>query len=214
MRAGGWAPWRRYLAVWVPAVLFAVANLAGYVLLGGSAGGRAASLRSDVKQLEAECAQLRRLEGVVTRERQQLEALREGLDHLSEDVFGSLEGRLTGILREVEVATRMAGLRPARFTYDAKEDPKSALTRFGITFTVNGTFRQIEELLESLRSSEEFLIVDRLRLVGEEGTQSRELRMAIHVSTYVSKADRELLARLLGARGAAGGGKEAGHGAP
>ena len=95
MRVGGWLPWRRYLAVWVPAMLFAAANLVGYVLLGGSAGGRAASLRGDVKQLEADCAQLRRLEGAVKRERQQLEALREGLNHVSEET-GSIHLRRRG----------------------------------------------------------------------------------------------------------------------
>ncbi len=211
MRIGGWIAWRRHLVVWLPAILFALANVAGYFLLGGSAGGRAASLRADVQQLDAECQQLTRLEGAVKKERDQVESLRTGLDEINKNVFGSLEQRLTSILREVETATTMAGLRPARFSYDAKEDSKTNLTRFGITFTVNGTFQQIEQLLQALRSSQEFLIVDRLRLVGEEGTQSRELGIAIHVSTCLSSADKELLERLLGTSGKPG--KEADSGA-
>ncbi len=211
MRVGGWIAWRRHLVVWLPAILFALANVAGYFLLGGSAGGRAASLQADVQQLDAECQQLTRLEGAVRKEQDQVESLRTGLDEINTNVFGSLEQRLTDILREVETATRMSGLRPARFSYDAKEDRKTNLTRFGITFTVNGTFQQIEQLLQALRSSKEFLIVDRLSLVGEEGTQASELKMAIHVSTCLSSADKELLERLLGQSGRPG--KEADRGA-
>lgn len=206
MRAGGWLPWRRYAAVWVPAAVFALLNIGGYFYLGGSTGGRAAFLEGQVSELEDECASLRRTEAMVVRERQKLEALKEGLEHLDRDVFGSLEQRLTRILREVEVATRGAGLHPARFGYDAKEDAKSGLIRFGIRFSVEGTFQQIEKLLASLQSSEEFLIIDQLRLKGEEGTQSNRLKISIHVSTYLVQADRALLQRLVRRPGS--GGKE------
>ena len=197
MRTGGWLPWRRWAAVWAPAAAFLLVNLGVYVYLGGSAGGRAASLRKEVEALEATCASLHRTEALVTREREQLQTLRAALDHLNEDVFGSLEKRLTGILRTVETATRSAGLHPARFSYDAKEDEKSGLTRFGIRFSVEGKFRQIETLLQSLRASDEFLIVDRLNLSGEEGTRTDSLKISIHVATYLVQADRDLLRRLV-----------------
>ncbi len=197
MRVGGWLPWRRWTGVWGPAMAFLLLNIGVYAYLGGSTGGRAAGLQKDVERLEAECASLRHTEALVTKERNELQELKRQLEHLNRDVFGSLEQRLTRILREVETATRAAGLRPARFSYDAKEDEKSGLTRFGVRFSVEGTFRQIETLLESLQESEEFLIVDRLSLSGEKGNRSTSLKISIHVATYLVEADRELLQRLV-----------------
>ncbi len=204
MRAGGWLPWRRYAGVWIPAVVFALLNVGAYFYLGGSTGGRAAGLRKDVSELEAECASLRRTEKLVRGEREKLQELKAGLEHINENVFGSLEKRLTRILREVERATKAAGLRPARFSYDAKEDKKSGLIRFGIRFSVEGRFGQIEKLLRELQSSEEFLIVDQVNLSGEKGTQSNRLKIAVHVSTYLVQADRDLLQRLVRRPGSSG----------
>jgi len=198
--------WRSLLPVWLPAVaLFAVA-LSVYAWQTSETLGLQAQQRSDLEELQSGTLEIRRLCGLATAEREALTELDVDVEVLYEDVFGSLEERLTSIMRAVGRATREAGLMPERFGYDADEDKKLRLTEFGVTFSVNGTYPQVRTMLGALQSSPEFLIVDRINFSGEEGTASRTLRISVHLTTYLASADEELLRRLTGGAGIKGGG--------
>lgn len=199
MRIGGWAPWRALIWLWTPAAVLAVGGAAAYAYLGGSTMGREAQLRQDVEQLEERNLALASLRDEAVREREDVAELRKNLDYLHGDVFSSLERRLTPLMREVGDATRQAGLRPGRFSYDVDEQEKTGLFQFGITFAVSGEFDQIERLLSAFDASDQFLIVDQLRLNGEEEARSHQLDIGIHVSTHLASADRGLIEALVDA---------------
>lgn len=199
MRIGGWAPWRALIWVWAPAVALAVGGAAAYAYLGGSTMGREAQLRDDVEKLEQENHELASLRDEAAREMEEVAELRDNLDYLHGDVFSSLERRLTALMRAVGDATRQAGLGPSRFSYDVDEHEKTGLYQFGITFAVTGEFDQIERLLSAFDSSAQFLIVDQLRLNGEEEARSHQLDIGIHVSTHLVSADRDLIEALMDA---------------
>jgi len=188
--------WRRMAPLWVPAVLFFLANVGVLLWLSGSTVGREAQVRAEVDQLENEVRRLERLQRQAREEREAVEALHRDMSVLYEEVLGSLEKRLTPILREVGQASRAAGLRPEKFAYSAKEVKKLGLFEFTVKFSVEARYAAVVKLLEELRNSTEFLIVDRLSLAGEENSTTDTLRLGIRVKTYVAEADEALLEAL------------------
>ncbi len=188
--------WRRMAPIWVPAVLFFLGNLAVLGWLSGSTVGREAQVRAEVDRLEGEVRRLERLQRQARQEREAVEALHRDMTVLYDDVLGSLEERLTPILREVGEAARGAGLRPEKFSYTAKEVKKLNLFEFSVKFSVEARYTAVVKLLEHLRNSPQFLIVDRLSLAGEEGSTTDTVRLGIRVKTYVAEADEALLEAL------------------
>jgi Tfp pilus assembly protein PilO len=75
----------------------------------------------------------------------------------------------------------------------------------GITFKVTGRYAQFVDLLNALRASPQFLVVDTIRLTGEKGTASDELKVGIHISTYLARADETLLKALTAGKKTGGG---------
>ncbi len=188
--------WRRMAPVWVPAVLFFLANVVVLGWLSGSTVGREAQVRAEVDRLEAEVQRLERLQRQARQERQAVEALHRDMTVLYGQVLGSLRDRLTPILREVGEAAHSAGLRPEKFAYSAKEVKRLNLFEFTVTFSVEARYAAVVKLLEHIRNSPEFLIVDRLSLAGEEDSTTDVLRLGIRVKTYVAEADESLLEAL------------------
>jgi len=201
VRARGVA-WRRLVWVWLPAVVLFLANVTWLV---GKSGGRYASVNRDVEAFRGRVAELASLRDKAVAEREGVVQLDDQLRTLYDTVFGNLDKRLTGILRAVGSATWEAGLQPQQFTYDANEEKKLGLTVLGIQFSVDGTYEQILAMLSSLQASDQFFIVDRITIGGEEGTNSTTLSIAVHLSTYLENADPDLLRRLTGG---IGGGKD------
>ena len=95
-------------------------------------------------------------------------------------------------------ATRNAGLLPDSYSYTASEDRATGFVRFGIQFSVEGEYLQIRRMLAELQSSPEFLIVERLSLVGDEDPVSRDLKMTVAIATFLAEADEQQLRRLTG----------------
>ena len=200
-------PWRRLLPIWLPAVGLCVVAAALYLWQSSESGGRAAGLRSQIEELEAEKARLEALLAQVEGERAAVAAVNESFDLLYGQVFRGLDDRLTDILREVGLATRSAGLLPGSYKYDAEEDKKTGYVRFSIQFSVTGEYAQIRKLIAAVQSSPEFLVVEQIAFTGDEAAATQELTVAVRVATYLSEASRETLDRLTGGiRGAAGAG--------
>ena len=202
-------PWRRLLPVWVPAVGLCVAAAALYLWQSSESGGRAAGLRSQIEELEAEKTRLEGLLAQVEGERAAVAKVNESFDVLYGQVFRSLDERLTNILREVGLATRSAALLPGTYKYDADDDQKTGFIRFSIQFSVVGQYPQIRKLIAAIQSSPEFLVVEQIAFTGDEGTTTQDLKVSVRVATYLSEADRETLDRLTGGiRDAAAAGGE------
>jgi Tfp pilus assembly protein PilO len=196
--SGGWAPWRALLAVWLPAVLLCLASVAVYGWLSSDTLGREAQLRRDVAALEEQLEELKQIQLGAAGERQQVALVEGEVGRLQVEVFGSLDDRLTGILRAVGTATHDAGLRVGRYGYSSEEVRDLKLYRFGIQFAIDGEYPQVRRMLAALQASPEFLVVDRISFTGEEGAATRDLRIAVRLATYLAHADSERLRQLTG----------------
>lgn len=193
---GGWKPWQRLLPVWLPLVLLCIANLALYGWMTSESLGRAAQLERNLSDLEADLARLRRAQRLAAEERVAVETLNRELDRLRAEVFGSLDERLTAILRAIGAGVRDASLMPGNYGYSWSDEKDLELVRFEITFAVDGEYSQLRRMLSNLQSSPQFLVVSRLSLAGEAQATTRELRIGVTIATYLARADREQLKAL------------------
>ena len=199
-------PWKRLVAVWLPAVMVCIAAAALYAWQTSESGGRRAQVRGQIDELEGELTRLDGLRTATTADRERVAELERQFSLLYADVFGDLNDRLTDILRAVGSATRNAGLLPDSFTYSASEDRQTRFVQFGVRFSVVGEYRQIRQMLAELQASPEFLVVENLSLSGDEDPVSRELSMTVSIATYLAEADAQQLRRLTGGiAGPAGG---------
>ncbi len=191
-------PWRRLLAAWLPAVVLAAAAAVLFVWQTSESGGARTRIGRQISELESELERLQRVEEAALSDRLRVAELDGQFALLYHDVFGSLEDRLTGIMRAVGSATANAGLRPSSYAYAASDDRETGFIRFNIRFSVEGEYRQIREMLADLQSSGEFLVVDNLSLSGDTEPVTRLLQMSVSISTFLAEADDEQLRRLTG----------------
>lgn len=200
-------PWQRLLAVWLPAIALFAAAAGFYVWQTSESGGRRAQVRDRVLELEAGLEKLEDLRLAAGGDRARVAELERQFTTLHGEVLGSLEERLTDILRAVGSATRNAGLLPGSYSYSASEDRDSGFIRFGIQFAVEGQYRQIRQMLAELQASPEFLIVEGLSLSGDEEPVRQELSISVRIVTFLVEADPEYLRRLTGGVGVGAGGE-------
>ena len=191
-------PWKRLAAVWLPAVVVCIAAFSLFVWQTSESGGARARVRGEIERFEGELARLEKIEGAAAGDRAHVTELEQQFAYLYSDVFGSLDDRLTRILRAVGSATRSSGLRPGSYSYSAVEDRSTGFVRFGVRFAVEGEYQQIRQMLAELQGSPEFLIVENLSLSGDEDQVRRELNLSVSIATFLSEADPEQLRRLTG----------------
>lgn len=191
-------PWRRLLAVWLPAVVVCVVTVAFYVWQSSESGGRRAQIRQQIEDLEQEITRLEQMQQAAVADRETVAEIDSQFEMLYNEVFGDLDQRLTRILRAVGSATREAGLLPGTFNYTAGDDKETGYIRFGVRFSVQGEYSQIRRMLAALQSSPEFLVVEGLNLSGDEGPVSRELAISVNIATFLAEADASQLRRLTG----------------
>ena len=191
-------PWRRLLAVWLPAVVLCALTAGFYVWQTSESGGRRAQIRHQIEDLEEEIARLEQLQQAAASDRETVAEIDSKFNILYNDVFGDLDQRLTRILRAVGSATREAGILPSSFSYTAAADKATGYIRFGIRFSVDAEYPQLRRMLAALQSSPEFLVVEGLNLSGDENPVSRELAISVNISTFLAEADTGQLRRLTG----------------
>jgi Tfp pilus assembly protein PilO len=191
-------PWKRLLPIWLPAVALCLGAIVLYVWQTSESGGRRAQVQNRVAELEAELARLEDLKRATGGDREWVAEIEREFTNLHEEVFGTLDGRLTDILRAVGSATRNAGLLPGSYSYSATVDKDTGFIRFGIQFSVEGEYREIREMLAELQASPEFLVVEGLSLTGDEDPISQELKIGVRIATFLVEADPQQLRRLTG----------------
>ncbi len=191
-------PWQRMLPVWVPAVVLCLAAAVLFVWQTSESGGRRAQVRDRVLDLEAELARLEGLMRATGGDREWVAETEQQFTTLHDEVFGTLDGRLTNILRAVGAATRDASLLPGSYSYTAKQDGDTGFIRFSIQYSVEGQYGQIRQMLADLQSSPEFLLVEGLSLSGDEDPVSQELQISVRIATFLVEADPQQLRRLTG----------------
>jgi len=181
--------WRQRLWVWLPALLFFLANVGAFAVYKLGYAGRVESLQSTLdtqkqtlSQLTANQQESRILLARVQTNEQQVK-------QLYAERLSSRRRRLTGITAEVKEMAQKTGLVPRTFTYPEEEFQQFGLIKRSFVFNANGTYPELRKFISLLEASRSFLALDELTV--SSNTQGQELNFALSLSTLFASDGEE-----------------------
>jgi Tfp pilus assembly protein PilO len=180
--------WRQRLWIWVPALVFFLANAAFAVYELGYAGridslndtlnaqqDRLRDLADKRKQMETMIARVRSNEAQV--------------EQLYTDRLSTRRLRMTSVNDEVKKLAREAGLVPKAISYPEDEIQEYNLIRRSFNFSVQGTYAGLRKFVTLLETSRSFLSVDEASVANS--SEGPELRIDLSLSTLFARDDQD-----------------------
>lgn len=184
--------WRLRLWVWVPALLFFLANATAYVVYRFGFADRVESLEARLEATRTELAPLEAKRTHLERLIRRSENNEQEIRGLYDERFSTRSQRLILITAEVKRLARSAGLNPSAFTYPQEPIKEYGLVKRSFSFSVDGTYLELRKLINLLELSDSFLTLEEVTLDGEAGEQGPELRIRLHLSTlFANEAGNE-----------------------
>jgi Tfp pilus assembly protein PilO len=179
--------WRLRLWVWLPALLFFLANATVFVINLGFAD-RVAALEAELEakkqQLTPEAGKRQRLERLIQRSQRNEQEIRR----LYDERFSTRSARLTRVHAEFRQLARTAGLDPRSISYEEEEIEDYGLIKRTFSFSVAGTYLELRKFINLLELSDSFLTLEEVTLAGEESEEGGpELRMRLAISTLFAR---------------------------
>jgi len=179
--------WRQRPWLWVPPLLFFLANLALFSTYRVVYSGKVESLRGE---LAAQEGRLERLSGQAA-EREALVGsavgTRDALDQLYGDRLRSERARFTKVTAEIRDLARRSGLEPASMRYPSEQIEDYGLVKRFFNFSVSGTYVELRQFINLLELTPTFVTLEQISVTGEEGNQ---LGIRLTLSTLFSDGDR------------------------
>lgn len=181
--------WRQRLWIWVPALLFFLANVVAFAVYTVGYGGRLDALDDTLASQEQTLKTLKdgqreaqvMLARVRTNEQQ--------VEQLYAERLSTRSRRLTGVTAEVQAMARKAGLVPRMFTYPERDIEEFGLTQRSFIFNVQGTYTELRRFINLVEVSRSFLSIDEVRVGGNEETA--ELDISLKISTLFAQGGEE-----------------------
>jgi Tfp pilus assembly protein PilO len=173
--------WRKRLWIWVPALLFFLANAVAFSVYKLGYAGQVAKLDDDIHAQEQKRHELngqhQQLQTMIARVRTNQEQVQQ----LYAGRFSTRSRRLTTITQEVKDLARQAGLSPRALNYPEKEIQDYGLIKRSFIFSVQGPYSALRKLVSLLETSPSFIVIDELN-VGSN-SEGPELRIDLTLST-------------------------------
>jgi len=166
--------WRLRLWVWVPALLFFLANATAYSIYRFGFADRVAALEESLddqrERLDPLEARKKKLGALLERSRRnQIEIAR-----LYDESFATRKQRLTNITAEVKSLARKAGLNPTALSYPEQQIQQYGLVKRSFIFSVEGTYLELRKLINLLELTSSFLTLEDVTL--NEGSAGAPVR--------------------------------------
>ncbi|HYU32081.1 MAG TPA: hypothetical protein VEW48_07950 [Thermoanaerobaculia bacterium] len=180
---------RLRLWVWVPALLFFLANATAYVVYRFGFADRVESLETRLKEthesLAPLAAQRTHLEKLIERSRRN----EVEISRLYDERFSTRSQRLTRVTAEVKQLARTAGLNPLSISYPEERIEEYGLIKRSFSFSVDGTYLELRKFINLLELSQSFLTLEEVNLAGEEGGDQGgpELHIRLLISTLFAR---------------------------
>ena len=200
--------WRQRLWIWVPALVFFLANAAFAVYELGYAG-RIDSLNDTLSTQQTQLRDLgdkrKQMETMIARVRSN----EAQVEQLYTDRLSTRRLRMTSVNDEVKKLAREAGLVPKAISYPEEEIQEYNLIRRSFNFSVQGTYAGLRKFVNLLETSHSFLSVDEASVANS--SEGPELRIDLSLSTLFARDDQDEPAPTPAETAAAG---QTGRGAP
>jgi Tfp pilus assembly protein PilO len=176
--------WRQRIWIWLPALLFFLANAVAFSVYRFGYAGQVQSLESDIASVRKQ--QLEPLEqkrAVLERRLGRARAAETAVRRLYEDRFSTRRQRLTRATDEVKRLARQAGLNPKSIAYPQQEIEDYGLVKRSYVFSVEGTYPELRNFLNLLELTDSFLTLEAVTLSEERRDEGPELQMNLTLST-------------------------------
>jgi Tfp pilus assembly protein PilO len=184
MRAPG-EIWRQRLWIWVPALLFFLANASAFAVYKLGYAGRVEALQETLDQQAAEIKDLtarrRQMEMMISRVRTN----EQQVEQLYADRLSTRSHRLTSVTAEVKQMAKVAGLVPKAISYPEEEIQEYGLIKRSFVFSVQGTYANLRKFVDQLERSRSFLTIDEATVVNE--AEGPELKIDLSLSTLFAR---------------------------
>ena len=179
--------WRQRLWVWLPALLFFLANATAFTIYRLGYADQVQSLEARLEEVDKELAPETRTSRVLEQRLQKAKATEVAVRQLYDDVFATRSERLTRVTAEVRSLARKAGLNPRTIAYPQKEIEDYGLIKRSFVFPVDGTYVELRQFLNLLELSDSFLTLESITLSEEGSDEGPELRMNLTLSTLFAE---------------------------
>ncbi|HET9225808.1 MAG TPA: hypothetical protein VFR31_04025 [Thermoanaerobaculia bacterium] len=181
--------WRLRLWVWVPALLFFLANAVAFSVYRFGYADQVKSLENDLGEVQKQLQPLSLKRKELERRLQRAGAAETAVRQLYEERFATRSQRLTAITTEVKDLARKAGLNPRSLSYPSEDIEEYGLVKRSFIFPVEGTYAELRQFLNLLELSDSFLTLEAITLAEAGAEQGPELRMNLTLSTLFSRED-------------------------
>lgn len=183
-------PWRRLRRFWLPALLVVTVNLAVLSTYRFLLAGQAQLLSARVERLEGELGELQSRRSALEDLVAKAEITRNLIGEFYRDWLATEPERLTRVIAEVKTLARRAGVETSNFGYPEEVIAEYGLARRSIVFSVSGSYQSLRQLINLLEFSDEFVILDEIRL-SDQGRDSSGVRVDLKLSTFFVAATGE-----------------------
>ncbi len=202
MRSRGEA-WRLRVWIWAPALVFFLANAAGFVVYRLGYSGRVATLESTLTQQEKDLRDLETKKKDLQTQLTRVSINERQVRQLYTDRLATRSQRVTRFTSEVRSLARKAGLEPRAYSYPEEDIDDYGLIKRSSLFQVEGTYAELRQFLHLLEASRSFLTVEEINLAGASGG-GPELRIDIAISTLFAREPEAAAPAETGGTGAGG----------
>ncbi len=122
--------------------------------------------------------------------RQALEKARDDMKRLAGEVLSTRQRRMIGVQLEVAKLAREFNIALDRVQYQNEPLDNGALERFAIVVPLAGGYSSLRKFIQSVESSDNFLVIERVALGS--GKTSDIIELNITLATYFISADANL----------------------
>jgi hypothetical protein len=176
-------PWKRLRKLWLPALMVVIINLAVLSTYRFLLAGQAQLLAARVERLEGELGELQSRRSALEDGVAQAEVNRNRIGEFYRDWLATEPERLTRVIAEVKTLAGRAGVETSNFGYPEEVLADYGLARRSIVFSVSGTYQSLRQLINLLELSDQFVILDEIRL-SDQGRGGSGVRVDLKLSTF------------------------------
>lgn len=188
--------WRQRIWIWLPALLFFLANAIAFSVYRFGYAGQVQRLESGITPLQEELTKQQQKRAVLERRLQRAHAAEVQVQKLYTERFMTRSQRLTRMIIQVKTLARQAGLNPKAISYPKQDIEDFGLEKRSFVFSVAGTYAELRQFLNLLELTDSFLTLEAVTLSEESGDEGPELQMNLTLSTLFTLEPGESSAAL------------------
>jgi Tfp pilus assembly protein PilO len=181
--------WRQRPWIWVPALVFFLANATAFSVYKLGYAGQVEQLDDDIHTQQQT---IQELNGKASKLNEMIARVRtnqEQVQQLYAERLSTRSRRLTGITREVKELATQAGMTPRSLSYPEEQLQDYNLIKRSFVFSVQGTYPELRKLVHLLEKSRSFISIEEVTVAGN--SEGPELKIDLTLSTLFAQTSED-----------------------